>query len=127
MLVPLALQASCSLPAEDEGFTSREPASRVRAAALSNESSNQTTIRELIVTLDSDDPAARMVASASLRRQTGQDFGYSATAPEPARKAAADRWEAWYRRTYLGQDAPDPFQSLAGSAEDTMTRAQSNQ
>lgn len=123
MLVILALQASCSLPAEDEGFASRDPARRVRAAATSDQSNDADTIRELIITLDSDDPAARMVASASLRRQTGEDFGYTATAPEPQRHAAADRWEAWYRRTYLAQDAPDPVQSQPSSTEEPFTEA----
>lgn len=110
----------CSLPPEEPGFASRDPSARVRAAALVDGAGDPDSIRELISTLDSDDPAARMVASASLRRQTGMDFGYLATAPRSDRSAAADRWEAWYRRTHLGQDAPDPSGEVDQEASRTM-------
>lgn len=80
-------------------------------------------LRELIATLDSDDPAARMVASASLRRRTGMDMGFQATAPEPERRVAADRWEMWYRRTYLGQEAPDQSPAAERSEPRRITEA----
>lgn len=104
----LGAAASCSLPSDEGGFSAGDPSERVRAAAITEDRADERSVRDLISMLDSDDPAARMVASASLRRLTDQDFGYNAAAPEPERRASADRWEAWYRRTYLGQDAPDP-------------------
>lgn len=99
----IAVICGCALPVEDDGLTSRDPGMRVRAAADLDAPSESETLAELIATLDSDDPAARMVASGRLRRETGMDFGYEATASIQDRRRAANRWEAWYRETHLGQ------------------------
>ncbi len=97
---------------------------RVRAAAVDDAQADSDTLAELIATLDSDDPAARMVASGRLRRETGMDFGYEATAPVPDRRLAADRWEAWYRETHLGQkmsagidSADEPYNPPSSDAD----------
>lgn len=106
------LTGACSLPAEEEGFASRDPARRVRAASGDTALAEADRVARLIEMLDSQDPAARMVASTRLRRDTGQDFGYDATAPDSERREAIDRWIDWYRREYLSagvDSADDPY------------------
>lgn len=52
-------------------------------------------IPDLIVMLDSSDPAQRMLAIRTLERMTGQTLGYDHAAPEPERAQAIDRWVKW--------------------------------
>ena len=61
----------------------------------------------LIEALVSDRRPQRAGAFRELQTLTGLDHGYHVDAPPPDRKAAADRWDAWWaedgRRTYSGR------------------------
>jgi hypothetical protein len=48
--------------------------------------------------LDSDDPAARLVAIRALERITGQTLGYDHAGPEHERRLAVERWMEWEAR-----------------------------
>ncbi|MCC6230278.1 MAG: hypothetical protein IT432_13770 [Phycisphaerales bacterium] len=88
------LGAGCSSPAR--GFASADPGARLDAAVDAAARHDASSIPELIKLLDSDDPAARMVAINTLQRLTGTTNGYDHAAPEPQRHAAVDRWVAWH-------------------------------
>ncbi|MDA1025383.1 MAG: hypothetical protein O3A19_03040 [Planctomycetota bacterium] len=101
------LLAGCAPPIPDGGFDAPDPASRLYAAArvAANWSSTQppdarrpppiATLRQLVVMLESSDPAERLVASETLQMVTGEDFGYEPSAPLPERFLAVNRWRAW--------------------------------
>ncbi len=80
-------------------FESPDPSSRLAAMVRAAERGDERAVPRLIEALDSDDPAVRMVAIASLDRLTGRTHGYEAYAPARERQAAVDRWVAWYAET----------------------------
>lgn len=88
--------ASGCRPGKVEGFESPQPAARVDAILEAAARGDQGAVRDLIVMLDSDDPLTRMLAIRTLERLTGESMGYAHDAPEPQRRAAVDRWVAWY-------------------------------
>lgn len=89
--------AGCLGPAPG-GFDSPEPGRRIEAAARAAERRDRAAIRPLISMLDSDDPAARLVAIRALERITGQTLGYDHAAPEHERRLAVERWMEWEAR-----------------------------
>ena len=103
----LILLAGCAPPVPDGGFNAPDPASRIYAAAdvaadwASTEPPEARrrpaigTLRELVVMLQSSDPAERLVAAETLRMVTGEDFGFDASAAAPIRFLAVNRWRAW--------------------------------
>lgn len=94
--VPLSamvmLVTGCAAPARQANFDSIDPSERSAAAAKAASEGDRAAVPDLIVMLDSSDPAARMVAIAALERITGQRLGYEATAELAARNEAVDRW-----------------------------------
>lgn len=93
--------AGCSSPAR--GFASPDPGARLDAAVDAAARKDRSSIPELIKLLESDDPAARLVAINTLHRLTGTTNGYDHAAPEPERRAAVDRWVDWQ-----AEQAPRP-------------------
>lgn len=85
--------AGCSSPAR--GFASADPGARLDAAVEAAAREDRSSIPDLIKLLESDDPAARLVAINTLHRLTGTTNGYDYAAPEAERRAAVDRWVAW--------------------------------
>ena len=103
----LVLLTGCAPPIPDGGFNAPDPASRLYAAAqvAANWSSIQppedrkrppiATLQQLVVMLESSDPAERLVASETLQMVTGENFGYEASDPLPERFLAVNRWRSW--------------------------------
>lgn len=90
----LVLVAGCvPIP---KGFDSPEPAARIDAAAEAVGRSDTGKIPELIVLLDSDDPATRLIGILALERLTGQRLGYDHAAGVEEREPAVVRWVEWY-------------------------------
>jgi hypothetical protein len=61
-------------------------------------------IPALLELLDDSFDANRSLAFSSLRRYTQEDIAYDADAPVDQRRAAAERWRAWWRsaqRTFV--------------------------
>lgn len=123
MVVMLAGAGACCgllggcLPGPAPSFYAANPADRVRAADDAGDARDDRAVPELINQLESDDAAQRAAAIASLREITGQDHGYEWWADDLERRAAAQRWAAWYaqtRETAARQDAADDRSTDAG-------------
>lgn len=78
------------------GFDDVDPAARIGAIQQAAATHDRSAIPELIRSLDSDDPAERMLAIGALEEMTGKTFGYRHWAPRSERAAAAQRWADWY-------------------------------
>ena len=106
MAVGLVMLAGCAGPAARRGgFDSPDPASRLYAIARAGRQRQGSAIPDLIESLESDDPAVRMMAIVALERITGTRMGYNPYGPWIDRQAAADAWaDAW--RTGRFQRAP---------------------
>ncbi len=64
---------------------------------LRAEREGQPGIPKIIPRLEDDDVAVRMAAVDSLRRMTGEDFGYVAWDDETTRRAAVAKWREWWK------------------------------
>lgn len=95
--LPLAMALGGCVPIP-QGFDSPEPGARISAAVEAAETNDTDAIPDLIVLLDSDDPATRLVAIRSLERLTGETLGYDYAAPVSERDAAVGRWVEWSRQ-----------------------------
>ncbi len=87
-----AMVGGC-LPSEKPGFDEPNPLRRMDAIVLaSDKDADPETLARLVEQLDSQDPAARMLAIRALEKRTGQTLGYIHTDPEWKRQEAVDRW-----------------------------------
>jgi hypothetical protein len=78
------------------GFDAPDANARVDAI-VAESAAEAPAYPRLIEQLGSDDPLARLVAIEALERRTGRTFDYRPHDEEPARRAAVERWIAWYR------------------------------
>jgi len=94
MLLPCAplLCAACAPPASRGGFDSGNPAARLYAIEDAVRRGDQAAVPQIVTSLDSDDPAERMLAIEALQRLTGETLGYRYDAARPDREAAVHRW-----------------------------------
>lgn len=76
----------------------------VRAAA--RHEADPETYRGLIEQLDSPDPATRFLAIHTLRRFTGQTFGYDYAAPPWKREQPVQAWVEWYDAQFEDRSGP---------------------
>lgn len=83
---------ACTAPPRQANFDSIDPSERSAAAAQAASRRDRDAVPELIVMLDSSDPASRMLAIAALERITGERLGYSATDDRGQRNDAIRRW-----------------------------------
>ncbi len=95
----------CASPAS---FQDPEPASRLAALREAVAAGDRSAIPGIITLLDSDDAAVRLFAILALEEMTGQTLGYDYAAPEVERRAATDRWEAWYLAHFRGASGGEP-------------------
>jgi hypothetical protein len=79
-------------------FDSPDPLERTLALAETSRASNlsDAQLRQLIISLDSVDPAARLFAIRTLERETGETFGYRYYDPDYRRAPAVNRWVEWW-------------------------------
>lgn len=89
--------SGCSLPERRADFDSIDPSERTLALARAAAAPDERMVDRLIVMLDSDDPAERMLAIRALENSTGETFGYHYAASEASRRAAVQRWVEWRR------------------------------
>jgi hypothetical protein len=83
---------------ERSGFGDGDPPARIQAIHDAAAANDKAAIPDLIRSLDSDDPAERLLANQALERMTGQSFGYDHSAPRPERLEAAQKWADWYSK-----------------------------
>jgi hypothetical protein len=87
-----ALLISC-IPDEKAGFDEPGPSKRLEAIIqASGPDADPRSLPRLVEQLDSQDPAARMLAIRALENRTGETLGYVHTDPEWQRQEAIDRW-----------------------------------
>lgn len=86
----------CGGPAFEPGFRSVDPQERTAALLATVRTEDGRSIPDLIVLLESSDPAQRMLAANALRRLTAEDLGYRHYDPPAARAIAADAWRRWW-------------------------------
>lgn len=92
----------CSPSALDGGFESPNPAAQLYAIEDAARSGDREAIPDIVASLDSDDPAVRLVAIGALEALTGETLGYEADAPEFERDAAIERWVEYAARETTG-------------------------
>lgn len=96
MLLALAMLWGCGSPAS-RSLADGGPADESRAVARAAERGEPEDIERLIVALDSDDAAVRMLAISGLNRLTGRTFGYDFADSRAERTASIGRWVEWWR------------------------------
>ncbi|MFG0258077.1 MAG: HEAT repeat domain-containing protein [Phycisphaerales bacterium JB043] len=100
----LAVSVGCRVSMR-AGFDSPDPQERAIALARSLESEDPRTIPELIRSLDSSDPVARLMAIKALEKRTDETFGYRHYDPPWVREEAIERWAQWWRSQQEETDA----------------------
>jgi hypothetical protein len=92
---PVVLAIPSCMPKAPEGLDSPIAQERMEAAVEAAERQDVSAVPSLIVMLESDDPAVRLVGINSLEAITTQRLGYDATADEADRQEALERWRQW--------------------------------
>ena len=85
------------IPKDRPGFDAVGPARRLDAVVSAADATDDQSLRGLIQSLDSDDPAGRLLAITALEKRTGQTLGYRYTDPPWLRDQAVARWVQWER------------------------------
>ena len=101
---------------ERSGFGDVDPSARLRSIEEAASTDDRSSVPALIIALESDDAAERFLAIHTLERMTGQTLGYDHSAPRPERRAAAERWQAWYSSQASHADAALPSSARSGEA-----------
>lgn len=96
VLLLLPLLAGGCIYRDQTGFDAVGPSHRLDAIVLAADQTDDDSLKGLISQLDSDDPAARLLAIRALEKRTGQTLGYEHDAPPYVRNAAAREWVTWY-------------------------------
>jgi hypothetical protein len=81
------------IPSEKTDFNAAGPSKRLHAIVrASGNDADPRSLPRLVEQLDSQDPAARMLAIRALEHRTGTTLGYNHTDPEWKRQEAIERW-----------------------------------
>ncbi len=86
------LLTACAPPASEGGLNSDNPASHLYAIRAAGERHDRAALPALVESLDSDDPAIRMMAISALERITGTRRGYDPYASAAQRQPAVEEW-----------------------------------
>jgi hypothetical protein len=76
-------------------LVSNDPGAKIPAIKKASDAHDTQTARQLVKSLDSDDPAVRFYAIRGLQNLTGETFGYVWYVDEPDRRGATDKWKHW--------------------------------
>lgn len=91
-----ALASVGCFPSEKIGFDEPSPSKRLGAIVqASGDDADRGSLFRLVEQLDSQDPAARMLAIRALESRTGTTLGYTHTDPEWERQLAVERWVSY--------------------------------
>jgi hypothetical protein len=119
-LVPLlaALCVGPGLACNSSGpraeLSSPSPIARARATVALGERRDPTAVHKLVDLLEDPDQAVRMYAILTLRRMTGDDFGYRYFDREAERQPAVERWRAALREGRVAVRAGGAASPAAG-------------
>ncbi|TNV75072.1 hypothetical protein FGO68_gene14604 [Halteria grandinella] len=111
------LFASCS-SAPKSFLSMSDPAAinRARAVAFGQQQPDANAIPVLIDRLTDDDPVVRLASHESLKKRTGQDFGYLPYAEGDELAVSVQRWKQWWANAANGR-------MVAGSPQSAIPQA----
>lgn len=119
----LSTLAGCGPAATDGGFDSANPAAKLYAIEYAAGANDRAAIPDLVEQLDSDDPAVRALAIATLQRLTGQTKGYRDFDPPDIRRQAIAQWvQAVRDGEFAAHDASAPKAPESPQIEPTAMR-----
>ena len=93
--VMTSMQAGCGGPKRVIGLSDLEsphPTVQIRAAKWAGDNGVPEAVGKLVDMLEDEDRAVRFYAIGSLRRITGEDYGYDYKASAASRAEAVKRW-----------------------------------
>lgn len=76
-------------------ITSNDPASKIPAIKKAVDARETQTARQLVKSLESEDPAVRFYSIRGLQDMTGETFGYTWYVEEPHRRGPVEKWKHW--------------------------------
>jgi hypothetical protein len=103
---------------EPARLSSNNPGSKIPAIkkaagdGCADDPRDTQTARQLVKSLDSDDPAVRFYAIRGLQSLTGETFGYVWYGDDRDRVGALEKWKQW-----IGADEPGKVAEGNGAAE----------
>ncbi|MEM6755976.1 MAG: hypothetical protein AAF586_02315 [Planctomycetota bacterium] len=108
----------CTAPPVDHDLYARETVEKVPGIVNADDDRrlSDAEMGELVRSLDHSDPAVRFFAHRTLQDATGQDFGYVYYRDARERRAAADRWRAWYNGDSPAEPAAPATQPAVSAA-----------
>jgi hypothetical protein len=98
----------CTPSATEGGFDSQNPASRLYAIERAVLHDDQGAVEDLVIQLDSVDPATRLMAIQALSRLTGETHGYRFDDDRIDREAAIERWRSAIDDGQLASNRTEP-------------------
>jgi hypothetical protein len=114
----MALIAGCGAltPRNFRAMNNPAPVVRAGAVGLGDDQPDSVAIPAWIGRLDDKDPVVRLAANESLKRRTGQDFGFIPWAEPEERAPAVARWKEWWKARWQGRAPSTPQGGLVRSA-----------
>jgi hypothetical protein len=85
----------CQAPRGPVSINSDDPDLKILAMKQDVNRKDARDVPTMVDDLESDDPAIRFYAIQSLRRLTGDDFGYRFYEDDDQRAPALAQWQAW--------------------------------
>ncbi len=112
--LPLAMLGGCVSPDEYRAMMQSEvPKERAQGCKYAGSYGSRSDVPLLVDRLNDKDSAVRMWANQSLRKLTGEDFGYNVWGTESEKNQAIQRW-----REYAADiERPTPPDDASGDSE----------
>ena len=117
----LASTPGCKVgPRDFRSLANAAPHVRSRAATMGDGLPESVAVPALIDRLNDPDEVVQLSANASLKRRTGQDFGFKPWSNPAERAESIRRWESWWRGRQAGMS------NAAVVARPRVNRGQNN-
>jgi hypothetical protein len=97
MLLPGCRSGMMVFDADRSEIQSPDPAVRIRAIIHATRAKDAQATPLIVDRLEDEDEAVRLVAIESLKKLTGNEFGYRAFDPPYVRSKAVERWRSWLK------------------------------
>ena len=88
--------SGCASP-EKPSLSSKDPNLLIPAMQEAARTHDEQAVGQLVVDLESDDPAIRFYAIRALKEITGNTLGYRYYDEDAERKPAVKRWKQWLK------------------------------
>jgi hypothetical protein len=95
LVAGVGLGAGCSAPRPPLVVSDPDPSVKIPAIKKAVREKDKEAARQMVLDLESDDPAVRFFAIQGLQRLCGNDLGYRYWETEQNRQAAVERWKQW--------------------------------